>query len=624
MSHPATTSSSSQLFSPVTNSALTDFPSATAPSARSASVSSASTLRSLELSSPVSNNAPAVVSSSAISLAQAGDETSIRWPDIALADQPSNILYDALLNNYVTSFLTPLDVSALSRVSRALYFHVDFTRNPFWVFCLGSEYRLQNSVLGQEPHYISPEQAFDIFAEEPQKRLPQYEALGSLSMRALLQAMFSRVKVPAHLVSRLSRIIAPLQLSLSDAHRLAKLISPCVGWERGIILRARGKTIAQIEKIAAVDLLKEAYRSEVRGRSFHLAKIIALFALFATFYSLEAEANANLDMALDSYDGNLPYMPDRLTSLIFTAFCADMSDAYDVSNCSGLSYQEQQLFKYRWLAIWIATYGSLEGALLLKRVFSSHYNSEPGFKLAVMQYFMLPEKIASLSCLASPQNALNTPLITNEALDHSDVLIGRSQVRCKIRAWVYSFIAIGLAMVSTVVLFRTRDIMQIDAVHEFVDAVCANTTVMNITSLDDLWPSCEAGEYDGKALFDSFESVEEFCSDVCLAMTYPIPAGQAAGISAVIVLLAWMMSLVSLCIMGAYDAGPLKLSTNRFQMFSRSLDDRLLQPGKSDANDDAIANSVLAGAVDVEAGEGEVVNPLVAPEQAYQPPAFNV
>ena len=216
---------------------------------------------------------------------------------------------------------------------------------------------------------------------------------------------------------------------------------------------------------------------------------------------------------------------------------------------------------------------------------------------------------------------LNAPLITHQALDHSDVLIGRSKVSCELRVWAYSFIAISLSMVSTVVLFRVRDIMQIDAVHEFFDAVCANTTVMNITSPGDLWPNCEAGEYEGQALLDSFESVEEFCSDVCLAMTHPIPPGKVADISAGVVLLSWIMSLVSLCIMGAYNAGSSKLSTSRFCQFSNSLNNEFMQPGQSDENDDAIANSVPA--VDVQAGEGEVVNPLVEHEQAYEPPTFN-
>ena len=203
MSRPATTSSSAELFSPVTNSALTDLPSAVAPSARSASVSSsACTLHSMELSSPVANNVPTATSTAVLSsattsrymsvrnwlrrnipttlsgaaevLAQTGEATSIRRPGVALADLPPNILYDVTLNLIVTSFLTPSDVSALSRVSRALYFHVDFKRNPFWLFCLLPEYRLQNSAPGHEPRD---------FVVRSQATLSRYRPLPGLRQR---------------------------------------------------------------------------------------------------------------------------------------------------------------------------------------------------------------------------------------------------------------------------------------------------------------------------------------------------------------------------------------------------------------------------------------------------------
>jgi hypothetical protein len=41
--------------------------------------------------------------------------------------------------------------------------------------------------------------------------------------------------------------------------------------------------------------------------------VAALFSLAYYFYGLEAEADNDLDTALNNYDGNLPYIPSRST-----------------------------------------------------------------------------------------------------------------------------------------------------------------------------------------------------------------------------------------------------------------------------------------------------------------------
>jgi hypothetical protein len=325
---------------------------------------------------------PSTFSGAVDVLAQTAEVSSIRRPDVALKDMPREILYSNLLNDEITSYLRPSEVSALSRASRALYFHIDFRRNPFWLFCLQSQYALG----------LTSERAAAIFAAEAAKRRPQYAHLGNMG-REYLRNELRIHEFSNDQIIQLCRLINQFQLSVPDAVRLIKLVSPVVSIDRISALLERGKTIEQIEKIAAVDLMKSAYASEAKWRGVHLVKVVVLFSLFTLLYSLEAQSNDDLDMALDDYDGNLPYTPNRLTGLIFTDFCDAMSDAYDVGNCRGVSCQEQQAFQYRWLAIWIATYGSLELTLLLARVNLSRYNSDPGFKLAVMQHFMLPEKM---------------------------------------------------------------------------------------------------------------------------------------------------------------------------------------------------------------------------------------
>jgi hypothetical protein len=188
-------------------------------------------------------------------------------------------------------------------------------------------------------------------------------------------------------------------------------------------------------------------------------------------------------------------------------------------------------------------------------------------------------------------------------------------------------ISLSLMFVALALQAELYEVRDGHAVHEFVDAVCSNTTVMNITSPDDLWSDCQAGDYEGEATLASFESVESLCSIACRALSMTVMPGQASIASLIIIVGSSFSAVLGIMLICSIKSDGRaffeKISTNRFSQFSHSLHDDLMRPGQSDLNDDAIANSVQGGAVDVEAGEGEVANPMVEPEQAYQPPQLH-
>lgn len=505
---------------------------------------------------------------------------SEKCPEAADASKNAHdILLNAILNELIIFFLCPSEIRTLTLTSRALNAHIKLNANLIWRQLLTPEYR--HNTMGA---LLTAQEAAALFATNPNARLPRYLGFGSAG-RDYLTDLAEREHLNTHQTSALLTLSRPYPLSY-DVVQLARLASPMTNAARLQNLVNQGKSLAAIEKIIAADILKASYRLKANSIKWHSSYVVGLLMLDCCLFALTRYENSKLNQALGNYDGNLPYTPNQMTSLIFTDYCEVMSNDYDTSNCDDIKDHYQRRFQWYGLALWVAIYFLQEYIALNFRSFAEHIHYDP----AVIRQYMSPQHLFILTNYIYPSTPRAPAQWTGDQYpQHSDLHnIDRAGTRISAMTSI-ALLSLSSWIIGVAGYTFLRVLMSEHNIHELFKDICVNQN----GNVKYAWEDCKEQKYDGY----TDEPIYAFCSDdLCDEILATFPRGPLGTPLGLIAIAGWFVLLIELSFISYWinkDVFSSEISESKFALFSRSVDPEFIIHDQLETDiDSAIARTV--------------------------------
>lgn len=424
-------------------------------------------------------------------------------------------------NNILSQYLTPIELVQLARTSSTVYKWCDLLNNSYWFMCLLEEKRKD----------LKPAEAATKFFAEPSSRLPQYIYYGDLGLLHL-DTHLRQAQIPSSKIIQYKKLMLHNTISIADAILLMKMLSPEITIEVIETLLSQTTAINKITHHISIIYLKSLYQREAYAYYKTVSSSLSCFLLAVLLDKKSHSYKQQLVVALDAYAGNIPYPPNKASSLGFPDYCHVMESSYDISNCHQLSDLNSSIFRTDFFSSLLLIGGGVCFMMLSLRFYLHSFVDAAYIQPRILMRYLLPACFVRLLPLTTVTQAL-LPALPLPIIDSYNTILRLTESESSFFSLMFvltlSGSLVGAFGLSAIYLASLTQY----SVNKIIELNCyiPYFNLTNATYAKDFpWQQCLKGDFTNiNYVFKPTLGIQAFCQKLCEAndnwphLTYVAP-----------------------------------------------------------------------------------------------------